>query len=233
MTQVFVLPYEWVVQSVSPDRVVEILPENELMKANRFIHKADRDRFLAARLFLFGLLKQQGLLKSNELKLDYNDFGKPCLKEVEIEFNWSHSGDMIAIILGMDQCGIDIELHSGKELYDYRSLCTERELQIISQRSQQTGIPEHEQFLDFWTAKESVLKAKGTGLSTDPRLIEIIFRHFDENSWICKYERIVYGRTEAINWRDKKYSIAWCTPINNLIYPIKEFDMIDEILIYI
>ena len=233
MTQVFVLPYDWVIKHVSPDRIGDFLPEEEVAKGNRFIHKADRFRFIAARLFLFGLLKQQGLLKSNELKLDYNDFGKPFLKGVEIEFNWSHSGDMIAIIFGMEQCGIDIELHSGKELYDYRSLCTERELQIITQRNQQTGISEQELFFDFWTAKESVVKAKGTGLSTDPRLIEILFRQIDENNWSCKHEQIFYGRTEVIDWCDKRYSLAWCTPINNPIYPITTIDIVKEILIYI
>lgn len=233
MTQVFLLPYEWVVQSVSPDRVVEILPEIELMRANRYIHKADRDRFLAARLFLFGLLKKEGLLAPNELKLNYTDYGKPFLNKVEIEFNWSHSGGMIAVIFGRDNCGIDVELHSDKEVYNYRSLCTDRELQFIYEKSQLAGIPEHEQFLDFWTAKESVVKAKGTGLTTDPRLIEIIFKHFDENSWSHSDDLTLYGRTETVDWQDKKYSIAWCTPINNLIYPIKKFDMINEILIYI
>ena len=233
MTQVFALPYEWIFEHVSRDRISTILSENELTKANRFVHIADRDRFIAARLFVFGLLKQKGLIDSDTLKLSYNSHGKPFISGLDIQFNWSHSGDMIAVIAGSIQCGIDIELQTNKEIFDYRSLCTPLELIWLNQKSQNTGKAEHEQFLDLWTAKESVVKAKGTGLSTDPRYIEIIYNHIHDNNWKCEHETGYYGRTQELNWLKQKYNLSWCTPINNLIYPILTKDIVKEIVIYI
>ncbi|HAC16331.1 MAG TPA: hypothetical protein DCE78_10375 [Bacteroidetes bacterium] len=233
MTQIFVLPYKWVMEHVSRDRITDILHEKDIAKSNRFVHDADRDRYLAARLYLYGLLKYKGFETSKKLVLDVNEFGKPYVSGIDIRFNWSHSGEMIAVMVGLNQCGIDIELHSGKELYDYRSLCTEKELTWLKLKCQQTGLSEHELFLDLWTAKESVVKAKGSGLSTDPRHIEIIYDQVDEKLWTCNHDIVFYGNTEVINWENEMYSLAWCNPIIRSICTIPPSDIVKDILIYI
>jgi phosphopantetheinyl transferase len=233
MIQVFVLPYEWVMQHVSTDRIQNILPEVDISKANRFVHQTDQDRYLAARLFLFGLLKQKEIINSDSLNLSYNTFGKPFLAGIDVHFNWSHSGDLIALILSSQDCGIDIEMHTGKVLYDYQSLCTELELNWMIQKSREEGISELISFLDLWAAKESVVKAKGTGLYTDPRHIEIRFEDKSNERWVCYHESEFFGSANHITWNDKKYSLAYCTTQKEKIYPIFDIDIVKNVLIYI
>lgn len=233
MTQVFALPYDCVLKQVSRDRISTILHHTELEKAKKFIHRADHDRFIAARVLLFGLLKKMGVISTNSLSFNYNSFGKPFIEDVDIQFNWSHSGDMIAVIIGPMSCGVDIELQTGKSIYEYRTLCSEVELSWLQKKSQQSGLTEQEHFLDLWTAKESVVKAKGTGLSTDPRNIEIIFNSADAEHWICSHETTYYGTTKMITHSNSAYSFSWCTPIKVPIYPILTSDIVKEIVIYI
>ncbi len=233
MTHVFILPYEWVIRHVSRERIIEILSDADISKAERFIHQADHDRYISARLFLFGLLKQRNILSSNALDLSYSSFGKPFLTGIDIKFNWSHSGDMIALIMSSGDCGIDIEQHTGKELYDYRSLCTEPELKWLSQKSEDTGISELVYFIDLWTAKESVVKAKGTGLYTNPRYIEIRHEAIRSHGWKCNHDIVYHGFTKTIEWEKKKYALSFCTLQNTNVTPIFNPDIVNEIMIYI
>jgi len=205
MIQIFTLPYEWVLQQISRERIQNILTEADISKAERFIHQEDHDRYLSARLFLFGWLKQKKILHSDTLDLSFNSYGKPFLSGLDIQFNWSHSGDMIALIINKLDCGIDIELNTGKELVDYQSLCTELELNWLNQKQRETGDSEFTYFMDLWTAKESVIKAIGTGLSTDPRHIEIKHDNSSADRWTCFHEAMYYGYTKPIVWKNQMY----------------------------
>jgi len=233
MIHVFILPYEWVLQHVSRERIQEILTDSDISKAGRFVHQADHDRFIAARLFLFGLLKQKNLIHSETLDLSYTSFGKPILAGSDIQFNWSHSGDMIALTINSMDCGIDIELDTGIEIYDYRSLCSELELNWLHEKHMETGISELMYFLDLWTAKESVLKAMGTGLSTDPRLIEIRHEEKGDDRWVCDHESTYYGYTKSIVWKGQKYTLSFCSPIEIYTSPVFNSDLINKSVIYI
>jgi len=233
MIHVFILPYEWVLEHLSRNRIQVILSDSDTSKAGRFIHQADHDRYIAARLFLFGLLKQKKLINSETLDLSYNTNGKPYLSGKEIQFNWSHSGKMIALIISNMDCGIDIELDTGKELYDYQSLCTELELNWLNEKHRGTGISELIYFMDLWTAKESVLKAKGTGLSTDPRVIEIRHEKNDDDRWACYHETTYYGSTKPIVWKDQKYTLSFCSPIKTYTNPVFNSEMAKEVVTFL
>lgn len=233
MIQVFTLPYEWVLQQVSRNRMEEILTDADISKAKRFIHQADRDRYLTARVFLFGWLKQKDIIRSDMLELSYNSFGKPFLPGTDIYFNWSHSGDMIALIMSNRDCGIDIELDNGKELYDYQSLCTESELNWLTKKYRKTGVSRLKYFIELWTAKESVVKAKGTGLYTDPRNIEIKHEEKGDGQWTCDHESVYYGCTVPLAWKDQQYSLSYCSAQKTNVKPIFNNTLAKGIMIYI
>lgn len=230
MIQVFTFPYDWVLQNVSEKKIQEILTYTDISKARRFIHQADHNRYLTARIFLFGWLKKEKIHRSEKLNLSYNSFGKPFLPGIEIQFNWTHSGDMIALILSSVDCGIDIELDTGKVLYDYQSLCTELELNWLDQKQRDTGVSGNMCFMDLWTAKESVVKAKGTGLSVDPRQIEIKHKNNRSERWSCFHESTYYGCTKPITWKGQKYTLSFCSSQKTWPNPFFNRDMVKKII---
>ena len=80
------------------------------------------------------------------------------------DFNTAHSGNMV-ICCGTDigRIGIDIEQVKEIELADYNDYFTPNEWDKIK----------HDGFYDFWTRKEAVLKAIGTGFHTTSSSVDV------------------------------------------------------------
>lgn len=92
-----------------------------------------------------------------ECEYVYTPEGKPKLKNIKYEFNLSHSGDYVALAVGKNAVGIDIQ-----EL--------ERRLDVnIAEKyfhPCERGITEKKDFYRLWTRKEAYAKLKGESLVT-------------------------------------------------------------------
>lgn len=91
----------------------------------------------------------------------------------EISFNISHSGDHgLMGVRPRGGLGIDVEQRQPRRhmdlLIDTVFTETEQATFTTAEGSDRTDL-----FLDFWTMKEALIKALGTGLSTDPATFEI------------------------------------------------------------
>lgn len=86
-----------------------------------------------------------------------DEFGKPYLKDCELHFNVSHSGEYLVIAISEKPVGIDIQ--EPKNIRDgmYRKVVQPEECVLIGEDRQ-------EDFLRLWTLKESFVKAEGKGL---------------------------------------------------------------------
>jgi 4'-phosphopantetheinyl transferase len=101
-------------------------------------------------------------IKSRELEFSYNENDKPYIKNSNIHFNISHSGDWVMVAISSSPVGIDIEkirkanmdlakrYFSDAEVYD---------LELLSTLKRQSY------FFDLWTIKEAYLKMLGKGLT--------------------------------------------------------------------
>lgn len=120
----------------------------------------DRQRSLFGKLLLQKIIDVSGEPLTLK-KLHYSKFDRPYIPG-SIDFNISHSGNFIVCAtVKNSRIGIDVEWKSD---YDPDSFyLTMSPAQIRQIESSQD--PHHE-FLQFWTVKESVSKALGTGLST-------------------------------------------------------------------
>ncbi len=132
-------------------------------------------RRAVGRRILPHLLASRLRVAPEEIEMDRTPGGKPVLvrPQAPLAFNVSYTRRWFAAALATaGQVGVDVEAldltidamdvarhhFHASELVHLRSLATaDRPLA----------------FYRFWTAKEAVLKALGTGLSLDPRLIEI------------------------------------------------------------
>lgn len=198
-------PYPKILSLTSELNRLDLFSEEDMQKASRYVHTEDRDRFIAARLLLYIYLKIKFPSVTTLKGLSYDRYGKPEFNAADFSFNWSHSGEMIAFIAGDSECGIDVEYHSDSPLFDYRSICTNNEWEWLT-----SGV-QTERFYQLWTAKESVMKALGTGLSLNPIDIEISYDIEGEFTGKVQGGRIYYGSSSKITEGRHDYSLSWCT----------------------
>ena len=103
------------------------------------------------------------------MPISIRDGGKPFLQGSPVSFNLSHSGHLAAVALSSDlEVGVDVEaprtLH-GDALSLAARFCHPEECRAL------TAMPERGReaaFLRIWTARESLVKALGTGLEQIP-----------------------------------------------------------------
>ena len=128
----------------------------------------DRHSCLVTRALLRYLLSVCTGLDANGFGFEENSFGKPDLKpgltDYSIKFNLSHSSGITACALVLERdIGIDVENNTRKielDLADrYFSKPESDYLKTCPKGRRQKG------YFDFWTLKESYIKARGKGLS--------------------------------------------------------------------
>ena len=150
-------------------RLETILSEDEQFRANRFRFPQHKRRFIAARAILREILANYLQIKSDALKFEYSDRGKPRLaKSMEAsnwQFNVSHSEELA--LYGFtyhNRIGVDIEyLRSMNDMAKIAErFFSDRESQLIANLSDEQ---QKQAFFQLWTAKEAYLKAIGEGLA--------------------------------------------------------------------
>lgn len=133
-------------------------------KINKFINKKDKIRSLIAEILLRTILVEELGLNNINFAIRKNKYGKPYLEEGgEVNFNISHSGDLVVCAVDNKPIGIDIE--QILEI-DYQSIVesffSKSDVEFILSAGNENKL---ERFYEIWTLKESYIKAKGMGLS--------------------------------------------------------------------
>jgi 4'-phosphopantetheinyl transferase len=133
------------------DKLV-LLPEKLRQQVLRKRLWKDRQLSIVGKLLLLRVMKELGShLKLTDLQ--YSDYHRPYFNGGP-DFNIAHSGNMV-VCCGTDKgnIGIDIEQAKTIELADYNDYFTPNEWDKIKEDG----------FYSFWTRKEAILKAIGTG----------------------------------------------------------------------
>jgi phosphopantetheinyl transferase len=186
----------------------KLLSTDEVDRANQFAQKHLRESYVIARACLRKILSAWVHTDAKEIQFSYSPFGKPYIAhptEHPIQFNLSHSRDLIAIAVSTaSPVGIDIEfccselevtelaeqLMTSQELRTFASIgctdCTPHPPEPSTQRKL---------FFSLFTIKESFLKATGKGFSLDPRSIEV---DCEQRSFLlsCPKQQPITGETE-------------------------------------
>ena len=142
---------------------------DEQARSQRFHFDHDRGMFLYSHSLLRRLLAGYLDREPREVVYGYTKFGKPYLDQSvgkeKIEFNLSHSGDMVLIGITKDiPIGVDVE--EITPIPDLNQIAaryfSESEHSDLVTLSDSARIPA---FYRCWTRKESLIKAIGEGLS--------------------------------------------------------------------
>jgi 4'-phosphopantetheinyl transferase len=178
-----------------------VLSDDERQRADRFVHEPDRARFVIGRALARTMLSRFADVAPAEWPIAIDEHGRPELRRPpagapDLRFNLSHTPGLVACAVTIGrEVGVDVEyigrrlthdniperFFSAREVADLRAL----------PRDQQATV-----FFDYWTLKESYIKARGLGLALplgqftfirhDGRAPSIVFApelHDDPASW--------------------------------------------------
>lgn len=141
------------------------------LKQQIMLKKNARDIQLSVcgNLLLLNLLKRFDLDSSLSLTdMVYNSYHRPFFNE-GFDFNIAHSGNMV-VCCGTDKgkVGIDTELIKPINFDDYTDYFTATEWNnILNNEAPDIA------FFKYWTRKEAILKAAGTGFYTELKAIDV------------------------------------------------------------
>jgi|RhiMetdeSRZDD1v2_1073273.scaffolds.fasta_scaffold143315_3 4'-phosphopantetheinyl transferase len=150
-------------------RLAPLLSQDEYRRAERFHFPADRRRFIAGRGILRKIISAYLALAPDEVRFDYNKYGKPSIPDDQnpgaLSFNLSHSNSMALYAVARGRrVGVDVEymredfatLEIAERFFskdEFEALKAEP----IDQRTKA--------FFNCWSRKESFIKAIGMGVS--------------------------------------------------------------------
>jgi len=151
------------------DGLSSLLHEEERTRAARYLRAVDRARSIVARALLRLTLSRYAPVAPDAWRFVTNRYGRPELAEVPpgaagLRFNVSHTEGLIAVAVARDRdIGVDVEdidrrlthdiagrFFSPAEVHDLRQQPPEAQPRV---------------FFDYWTLKESYIKARGMGLA--------------------------------------------------------------------
>lgn len=155
--------------NVPHGEALQMLPEYEKMKAERFRHDMLKTRYIKGRYALRLLLGMYLGTGFYDQTFHVNTFGKPSLKNTPdqdaIHFNLSHSDNACVFVFRQDgDIGVDVE--KIKDLPDMDGI-VERFFSPLEKEKllSLTENTRKKSFFQYWTRKEALLKAMGRGLS--------------------------------------------------------------------
>lgn len=205
------------------DRAYSCASQMRKKKTDQYLNSEDKKRSLTAELLLKKALTDQGKYIA-DLKYEYNDFGKPKLKDInDFCFNISHSGDYVILAVSDKEIGCDIEKIRNRDLKIAKRFFAEKEYEVLSKIEDEDK--RKKTFYLYWVLKESFIKFSGQGLSKplDSFWIDIhennkisVHDGFGDTGLYLKCFDIVPGYSIAVCSYDKEVDVIM-TDLNELI----------------
>jgi len=204
-----------------------LLSDSERKQHQQFYFAKDRHRYLITRALTRTVLSRYTSIAADQLTFATNEFGKPRIindlgLNQEIAFNITHADNLILIGVTRDcALGVDTENSQNRtisrELAEY-SFAVQEVADFLAQPIEQ----QQQRFFEFWTLKESYIKARGMGLSIP--LKQFSFRFPRENLIELDIDALQHDAPER--WRfwqlrlAKDYLVAVCAEKINPTPPL-------------
>jgi 4'-phosphopantetheinyl transferase len=156
------------------DSFLQTFNEEETEKASRYRNEEDKQRYIFGRGALRFLLGKYLNNSSNTIQFAIGADKKPLLNKKpgdDLQFNISHSGDLVLIAISNSEIGVDIEKINPEFSYKdiLNSNFSREEIDFI-----QNSKHPIESFYLLWTRKESLVKATSKGLIDNLNLISVL-----------------------------------------------------------
>ncbi len=184
---------------------IKFISSTKQKKLMKFKHKNSAWSSLIADLLIRTMIIEQTQIKNNDIKFGYGAKGKPfLLNDKNLQFNVSHSKDIVICAVAQNEIGVDIE---------YTKRASKNYLEIAKRffsQSEYNSVKNDgkDAFFKIWTLKEAYVKAIGTGITIPLKDFSVPLKgnlsKINNKNWF--FENFNYG----------DYCISLCSSSNNL-----------------
>ena len=150
------------------EKYYSLLSEQKKKQVDAYKFERDKRLSVCAQMLAKKMIANKTGAPVEEIIILSNPNGKPYAKNADIEFNLSHSGDMVACALSEKPIGVDIEKMRDIDDKLIKYICTENELEYVYS----APALKLKRFFEVWTAKEAYFKCLGSGI-TDIKSIDV------------------------------------------------------------
>lgn len=179
------------------DELLPILSEDELQRVEKIKKEEDKQLYISCRAFLRKILARYLEMKPQDIEFEYGKHGKPSLKGIaDIQFSLSHTRELFLLGFARESAvGVDVEYMEREidieKLSSYVFSNKELDKFIIADKKLQ-----QELFMNAWTRKEAILKAKGSGLTFPMKEVEVSFLKEEKTQVLST----PWGKNEEKEW---------------------------------
>lgn len=143
-------------------------------RVDRFRFVDDKKRTVAGEMLARKAIADWCHVLEGEIQFELSEYGKPFVIGLDVEFNISHSGDMVVCAVDSQPVGIDIEQIRPIDFDVIKRICAEDEIAYILEDNSRNDIfckiadyLALTRFFEVWTLKEAYGKLRGTGIMTE------------------------------------------------------------------
>ena len=140
-------------------------------RVDRFRVIDDKKRTVAGEMLARKAIAEWCSVEPESITFAIDEHGKPYAVDLNVEFNISHSGDMVVCAVDDNPLGIDIELIRPIDLSVAKRVCSDEELLYIFGHKPTNGdfvytVDENtlSRFFQVWTNKEAFVKKGDIGI---------------------------------------------------------------------
>ena len=148
-----------------------MMSEDKQRRVDRFRFTDDKKRTVAGEMLARKAIAEWCGVTPESITFGIKEHGKPYAKDLAVEFNISHSGDMVVCAIDDKPVGIDIEQIHPIDLTVAKRICTDEELLYLfghtptdDDFTYTTDTEILTRFFELWTAKEAYGKYLGSGV---------------------------------------------------------------------
>lgn len=148
-----------------------LMSRDKQARVDRFRFEEDKKRTVAGEMLARKAIAEWCNISAEGIVFDKTETGKPYTKDLPVEFNISHSGDMVVCAVDDQPVGIDIEQIRPIDLTVAKRVCLDEELfylfghkPIVRDFTYTTDTKILIRFFEIWTTKEAYGKCLGAGI---------------------------------------------------------------------
>ena len=157
-----------------------LMNESKRQKVDRFRFEDDKKRAVAGEMLARKAIALWCDVPAEEIIFGIGNNGKPFAENTEIQFNISHSGNIVVCAVDDRPVGIDVEQIRNIELKIAKRIYADDELFYLfgfhPSNDDFYTLPNAEmllRFFELWTAKEAYLKYTGAGITENLKTLSV------------------------------------------------------------